>query len=90
MMNKRRRIVRVGMSFDLLFDIMEFGYRIENGIECIEGVPGDAEFVDSYVDTSTRILYLVFRHQTFDEVEFGAMIPEKRIVHRVNRAFGNE
>lgn len=78
------------MTFDLLLNIMELGYRIDNGIECVEGLPGDAEFVDSYVDISTRILYLIFRHPTFDEVELGAMIPEKRIVHRMNPVFRNE
>ena len=89
-MNRSRRIAKVGMSFDLLLNIMELGYRIDNGIECVEGLPGDAEFIDSYVDVSTRILYLVFRHPTFDEVELGAMIPEKRIVHRTNPVFRNE
>ena len=82
-MNKSRRMVRVGMSFDLLFDIMSKGYRIENGIECIEGLPEDVEYVESYVDSLTRILYLVFRHPTFRKVELGEVIPEIRIVHRV-------
>lgn len=83
-MNKSRRIVRVGMSFDLLLDIMRLGYKIENGIECIEGIPEDAEYIDAYCDNQTRILYLVFRHPTFDEVELGHTIPEMRIVHRIS------
>jgi len=83
-MNKSRRMVRVGMTFDLLFDIMRLGYKIENGIECIEGIPEDAEYIDSYADNSARILYLVFRHSTFEEVKLGDVIPEMRIVHRVN------
>ena len=78
------RVVRVGMTFDLLFDIMKEGYKMENGIECIEGLPADVEYVDSYVDNPTRILYFVFRHPTFREVELGEMIPEKRIVHRIS------
>ena len=82
-MNKSRRMVRVGMSFDLLFDIMSKGYRIENGIECIEGLPEDVEYLDSYVDNYTRILYLVFRHPTFEDIELGKTIPEMRIVHSI-------
>ena len=88
-MNEGRRIVRVGMSFELLFDIMRLGYKIENGIECIEGLPKDAEYLYAYVD-NTNVLYLVFQHSTFDEVELGAMIPEKRIVHRMSPVFRNE
>ena len=89
-MNNPGRLVRVGITFDLLFDIMRLGYKVENGIECIEGLQEDAEYLYAYADAATHILYLVFCHPSFDKVELGAMIPEKRIVHRVNRAFGNE
>lgn len=82
-MTNSRRLVRVGMSFDLLFGIMELGYKIENGIECIEGLPSGAQFVESYTDLQTRVLYLVFSHPSFAEGEPGDMIPEMRIVHRV-------
>ena len=83
-MNNTGRLVRIGISFELLFDIIRLGYRIENGIECIEGIPDDAEYVYAYTDDNDKILYLVFSHPTFEEVSPGSMIPEMRIVHRVN------
>ena len=82
-MSNSRRLIRVGVSFELLFALMRKSYRVEHGIECIEGLPDDAEFVESYTDLQSRILYLVFRHESFAEGEPGDMIPEMRILHRV-------
>ena len=81
-MNSNRRIVRVGISFPLLFNIMQKGYRTNSEIECTDGLPEGSEYIYSYVDSHTQALYMVFRHDSFDEVEVGAIIPEAYIVHK--------
>jgi len=81
-MNKSRRIVRVGMSFPLLLDIMGRGYRTGGEIECTEGLPPDSEYVSAYTDDRTGTLYMVFQHPSFESIEVGGLIPEVCIVHK--------
>ena len=81
-MNRPRRLVRIGMSFPLLFDIMQKGWCTGGEVECIEGLPEGSEYMYSWTDDSTGVLYLVFQHPSFEMVELGEMIPEMRIVHK--------
>ena len=84
-MTTKRRIVRVGISFQLLVEMVKTDWVSRNGVRCIEGIPPDAEFISSYVSQVEDCAYLVFYHPIFAEVSEGDEIPRVHIVHRITK-----
>ena len=73
------RLARVSISIELWQQWMTEGNRSFE-FECTEGLPEGAEFMhfsqghSKYGDVS-----LVFRHDSFEDVELGREIPELRV-----------
>ena len=70
------RLARVSISIELWQDWMTEGFQV-GGLECTEGLPEGAEFIrflegqNKHGDVS-----LMFRHESFEDVELGREIPE--------------
>jgi hypothetical protein len=79
-MDTSNRLARVGVSFELMLDLVREDYDITGRIKCIQGIPVDAEFVRSYVGEND-VVYFVFSHPTFAHVKIGGEIPEIRVKH---------
>jgi hypothetical protein len=74
------RAVRVGVSWQLLFEMLTEGWKIEH-CECIKGLPNDAEYVRGYTRELGGVVekpdvFLVFTHDSFADIEPGEVIPE--------------
>lgn len=80
--NLENRIVAVRISFDFLIQLVKLGYKVEHGIECIEGIPPDSEFVGSYINEAEQYGCLLFRHESFNPVLPGEKYPIQSIIHR--------
>lgn len=70
-----RRLVAVSVHIDLLINLMREGYRTDNPLRCINGVPDDAVFVGAIDDPRSLCVYYVFHHPSFDVVPEGVQIP---------------
>lgn len=83
-----RRLVRVGISFDLLLDMIRVGWKTPEGyiVECIKGIPPDTVFIDCYTDWAYKTAYFVFFHPSFEIAEVGALLPEIPIEHQMTKA----
>lgn len=73
-----RRLIAVPVSVDFLTEMVTLGWqtRVDCITTCIRGLPIGATFVSSFFDNARFIAYLVFQHESFDEVPPGTMIPE--------------
>lgn len=71
------RLARAGISIELWQEWMTEGYR-SGGLECTEGLPDGAEFVYFAQGHDAKLgdVSLVFRHDSFEDVELGREIPE--------------
>ena len=83
-MSNSRRFVQVPVSGGLLQDIFTLGWSAgEDGVyRCIEGLPAGAEFISAYsrqMDPSDRTspwtVFMIFGHESFDEVPMGLDAP---------------
>ncbi len=73
-MNKRR-LIRVPIHLDLWLDAVRQDSE-HPAYKCVEGIPQDAEFISSGFDEQARVTYLIFRHDSFAEVEPSEQLPE--------------
>lgn len=79
-----RHLMAVPIAFELLLEMLREGFRTK-GFECAEGIPTDAQFVSSFVETEpngSRLAYLVFEHESFPLVEAGMKPSGKVCVYR--------
>lgn len=79
--SKSRKLARVGITVEALPFFVSEGK--EYHFQCIKGVPDTAELVGYYFSDESQVLYLIFRHESFDEVPFGNSIPELRTEHKL-------
>ena len=70
----------VRLSFPALISIMEHGREFKN-LRCVQGVPLDAVFLNSYFDGEKQEAVLVFMHDSFRIVSEGEVMPELKIKH---------
>ena len=68
-----RRVKVVPISFSMLIEMITAGWSVGADeevklVECLEGIPADAECVGSSVDDFRQIAYLHFFHPSFDPV----------------------
>ena len=70
-----RRLARVAISHDLLFDLMTEGHVNIRPWKVAEGIPSDAVFISSHFDERNMQAYLTFTHPSFHEVPVGSVIP---------------
>ena len=81
-MDNDRRLVFVAVSFELLSEMVYKGYKVENGIECVEGLPDGAVCVGSFFDWQSMTGYITFQHKSFPIIPLGSIIPIVRVSHR--------
>uniref|UniRef100_A0A6M3J633 Uncharacterized protein n=1 Tax=viral metagenome TaxID=1070528 RepID=A0A6M3J633_9ZZZZ len=67
-------LARVEISYEFLIDFMTEGHEFKK-IRCIEGLPEGVEIIRSYNDEKRGVGVLVVRHDSFDDVPWGAPIP---------------
>jgi hypothetical protein len=74
-----KRLVRVPIAFEFLFQVMTKGFR--SNIEIIEGLPEGAKFEHLIFDSAfdPRTAYFVFSHPSFEEVQEMQEIPELQV-----------
>ena len=82
-MSNKRRIVRVGVSFPLLLNMVRTDFDTRGIVQCIRGVPPDAAYVSSYISQVEDCVYLVFYHPGFAEISEGEEIPRVNVVHQI-------
>lgn len=75
-----RKILRVPISFPVLSQLMVQGAEFSH-VKCVKGLPKDAILVSSHFNESEQVAYLVFMHESFDEVPWGCVMPELKIEH---------
>ncbi len=82
---RERRLVKVAMTSEFLFNLLTQDFEIEGSVRVKHGLPKDSVFIMSYFEDKTMTAYLVFEHETFAPVLVGSEIPffditlEKRI-----------
>ncbi len=81
---KERRLVRVAVSFELLRDMMDQGYRTPGAIKAVRGLPSDAVMTGDGFDVASQEAWLFFYHESFDIVPAGEVIPVVQITHSVD------
>lgn len=77
-----RNVACVRISLTLLVEMMREGYSVERGLECVQGVPADANFVSSFFDHTRQCGVLVFQHNLFAEVQEGELLPVIEVIHK--------
>ena len=77
-----RRLVAVPITFDLLIDMMREGYHLTHEVKCIRGIPADAIYHGSFTDEYKGLGYLIFAHESFEEVPYNQHIPEFVVEHQ--------
>jgi hypothetical protein len=80
-MDTSNRLARVGVSFELMLDIMREDFDITGRIQCTNGIPKDAEYVRSYIGDND-VVYFVFSHPAFAPLVPGDEIPEISVKHK--------
>lgn len=72
----------VPISFSFLQEWLTTGFRFNPAIYVKEGLPEGAKYVGEFISDRVfpHTVYFVFEHESFDEVDEGAMIPQKNIV----------
>lgn len=78
-----RKIAMVRLSFPALLSIMEHGKEFNN-LRCVQGVPSDAVFCNSYFDGQKQEACMVFMHDSFKIVPEGYVMPELKIEHEID------
>lgn len=68
----KNRIKCVKVSSDFLTQIFTRGNK-STAWECLQGLPQGAEYIDQWREGDA--IYLTFAHESFEEVELGAMPP---------------
>ena len=71
----------MAFSPELVQELVTQGNVIERG-ECIEGLPEGAVYIDASWDSWRRVLYMVFTHDSFEDVPPGEVLPVLDIVIR--------
>lgn len=79
---RERRLKKVAITFQLMEQMLHQDYKVEHGIECVQGVPPDAILVGSYTDSVIMVGYLIFHHPSFDITPWGQVIPSIEVTHR--------
>lgn len=69
-----RRLAMVEVSNHFIIEMMTKGFEVV-GLKCIEGIPDGAVYSHSFTDEYKACTYFVFQHESFKEVERGAVIP---------------
>lgn len=72
---RERRLVKVNITFDLLFEWLTQGNEIKGVIETTKGLPEDAVFIASQFDDRCMQASLIFEHESFSPVPVGSEIP---------------
>ena len=73
--------LRVAISTDLFVEILTTGWS-GDGVQCVEGLPKGAEFVNMGYDPMSDTFPLVFQHESFPPTEPGQMLPIMLIMYR--------
>lgn len=73
------RVVSIPISHEIWQDMMTKG-NIVKKFECIEGLPEGAEYIHNFYDGWRNTVYLVYRHDSFDDVHLGEQMPRLRAV----------
>ncbi len=68
--DKWDNIVAVRVSQELLSEMMRQGWKTEGVIECLHGVPPDAEFVTAEIEPRAGYAVYIFRHPDFPSVQW--------------------
>ena len=77
-----RRMLKVPISFEFLSQFMVQGNEFSN-IKCVKGLPEDAILIGSSFDADAQIVYLIFMHESFEEVPWGHVMPELQVEHKM-------
>jgi len=72
------RVKRVDTSDTLLQQWITQGNETP-AMVCTEGLPEGAEFVSSGFELGLGIAYMVFRHDSFEDVPLGEDLPRQRV-----------
>ena len=73
-----RRLMRIAITPELLVQaLLASG---EKGLYRIEGAPHDTEVVSFGYDVETDCLYALLRHESFNEVREGEVIPRMLVI----------
>lgn len=78
-MGRKRRIVSVLMTPDLIIELMTAGYKSPGPIECVKGIPKDAEFVGTIFDERRNAVRFLFTHPSFKPIGLGEIIPDEEV-----------
>lgn len=78
------RIRAVEVSRELWQDITTKGWHMDPDYVtfCAEGLPEGAELVNSFYDGHRRSAFLVFHHESFDDVPQSAELPAQEVVYK--------
>lgn len=71
----------VPISYHLIDDMVRVGWKVEYGITCECGIPKDAVLVGSFTGEMEQTGFLVYEHESFDEVPIGVSIPMHRVIY---------
>ena len=72
------RAVRVDISDELFQQWITQGNETA-AMVCTEGLPEGAEFVTSGFELGLGIAYMVFQHDSFEDVPLGEDLPRQRV-----------
>jgi hypothetical protein len=78
-----RRLVMVSISQPLILEMITAGWKARGTLECVAGVPPDANLVNAFIDPERGDAYYVFYHPTFDKVPEGQYMPVLGVTMRI-------
>lgn len=84
-MTEGRRLRRVPINMDMLFDIFTEGWEVGTNayIRCYQGLPKGSKFISAGYDPLSGSEQLIFEHESFEPVKPGEIIPVLYIGHEI-------
>jgi hypothetical protein len=73
-----RRIKQIALSQELVIELLTNGVfsDFNERLSTEEGLPEGALFAGSTYDVQSATAYLFFVHESFDEIPYGAVVPQ--------------
>jgi len=82
-MNNKRNISSFKLDMEFLIDMLRTGYDSCGILKCIDGVPEDAVYINSYIENGEFVF--LFYHPDFPETPCYINPPAKRIFHETHK-----
>jgi hypothetical protein len=79
-LKQERRYVRVPIDLDMLGEMIAPVKSTPDYQTRIEGLPGDAMFIDAATSPMERAVSFVYAHESFEPVPIGVAIPPQEVL----------